>query len=74
MTKFWELFERSVILQALLAVLLVGAVIYQIVTGQEPHEQLLQMTFLVLGFYFGGKVENRKITGAVKRMMNGESK
>ena len=72
MKKFWELFERSVIVQATITLILVGGVVYMYIAGREPPETLLQMLFLVLGFYFGGKVENSKARTYIKRLTGDE--
>ena len=58
-------------MQAVITVILVGGVVYMYVTGQEVPNELNQLLTLVLGFYFGSKVENKKITGAVGRILNG---
>lgn len=68
MTKFWELFERSIILQSTITLILLLAVIYMYLAGQEVAEELVQFTSLVLGFWFGSKIENAKTHEAVKRM------
>jgi uncharacterized membrane protein len=57
-SRFLDLVERSVIVQAIVTLALVAAVIYLAVT-QQPIPQLLeQLTLLVLGFYFGARVAN----------------
>lgn len=70
MTKFWELFERSVILQSIITLVLVGAVVYLFLAGREVPTELAQFTSLVIGFWFGSKIENRKITGYVTRRLD----
>lgn len=63
MTKFWELFAESVILQAILALMFGGTVCYMYLVGVEVPETLLTLLGLIIGFYFGGKtqVEARKL-------------
>ena len=57
MAKFWELFEESVIVQALITLALVSVVCYLFATGQEVPELRSSSLMLVLGFYFGSKVQ-----------------
>lgn len=57
MTKFWELFAESVILQAVLALMFGGTVCYMYLVGAEVPETLLTLLGLIIGFYFGGKTQ-----------------
>lgn len=57
MEKFWELFERSVIVQGLITTGLVGAVIYMTIAGREVPNELYTSLALVLGYYFGSKAQ-----------------
>jgi hypothetical protein len=56
MDKFLELLKESVIIQGTLTLLVVGAWLYMIVTGQTVPETLNNTVGLCLGFYFGGKL------------------
>lgn len=54
---FWEAFKNSTILQAVITLLVLSAVVYLAVTNQ-PVPQLLESTAgLIIGFYFGAKVQ-----------------
>lgn len=53
--NFWSLLKESVIMQALLTIMLVGATIYLIVVGKPVPEILGASTTLVLGYFFGAK-------------------
>ena len=55
MSKFLELLEASVVLQAVLTVLIWGAVIYLVVTGQSVPDVLSSAAFVIFGYYFGDK-------------------
>ena len=68
MTKFWELMERSVILQAVITLSLIGLIIYLVVAGQEVPDLVEGLTLLVVGFYFGSKVENVSTRQVVKKL------
>lgn len=60
MKKFWELLQESVITQAAVTVMVVGAVIYLSVTGKPIPDLLNSITGLVVGFYFGSKLALRQ--------------
>jgi len=60
MRTFWDLLQESVIVQAVITLLVVGAVIYLSVTGQEVPELVSNITGLVVGFYFGSKLALRQ--------------
>lgn len=55
MQKFWELFEQSIITQALVTAVLVITVSVLYATGREVPADLYQLTILVVGFWFGSK-------------------
>jgi len=57
MKGFWELFKSSVIVQALIALILLATICYLYATGQEVPGQLTTFFGVVLGFYFGSKVQ-----------------
>jgi len=57
MDKFWELLEKSTIVSGLLAVSVVGAVIYLSVTAQPVSEVLVGAMFTIIGFFFGSKLQ-----------------
>lgn len=57
MSKFWKLFQESVIVQACITLMLVATACYLIATGKEVPELLSTALMLVLGFYFGSKVQ-----------------
>lgn len=53
---FWKLFKESTIMQALLAVMYSGAIIYLLIEGRAVPELLINVLMLIVGFYFGTKV------------------
>ena len=57
MSKFWELFAESVILQALLALMFGGTVCYMYLAGMEVPDTLIALLSAIVGFYFGGKTQ-----------------
>lgn len=55
MDKFWELFAKSVVVQAILAVSFGGAIIYMAIAGKPIPEILVNAEMLIFGWYFGSK-------------------
>lgn len=71
MTEFWSLVRESIIIQSLITLGLVGVLIYMTVAGLEIPEVLETLTFLVVGFWFGSKVENATTKEVVKKFTEG---
>lgn len=57
--SFWlkvlDLTEQSVLFQGILAVSVVGGVVYLSCTGQSIPEQLGSLAMIIVGFFFGSK-------------------
>lgn len=62
MQTFWDLLQESVIVQAIITVLVIGADVYLVVTGQPIPQMLTDLTGVIVGFYFGSKLALRKGT------------
>jgi len=56
MDTFWKLFKESVILQGLITIIVVSVYAYLIVEGRQIPDGFNQITGLVIGFFFGGKI------------------
>ena len=67
MNKFWELVESSAIVQALLALLVIGADVYLFMQGKPVPAELWALTTLIVGFYFGAKSQAQ--LGVILRTM-----
>lgn len=69
MATFLELLKESVIVQGILTLMVVGACVYLWITNQPIPPDLASITLLVVGFYFGAKVQNiaNKSTQAINR-------
>jgi uncharacterized membrane protein AbrB (regulator of aidB expression) len=61
MAKFWELLERSIIVQSLVTLICVGAITYLYTTGKEVPSTLVDITLLILGYWFGSKVQSEAV-------------
>jgi len=68
MNRFWELLEESVIVSGLIALSCVGCVIYLCVMGMPIPDILVNVTMIVVGFFFGGKVQqaNNKLAAKLR--------
>lgn len=57
-TKWVELFEKGVILQAILTLGIVGVCLYLFASGQEVNPVLVQWAGFMMGLYGAAKVNN----------------
>jgi len=58
MAKFWDLVERSVIIQSALPVLFGGCCCVLWLRGMAVPEQLWQLTLMCVVFWMGAKVQH----------------
>ena len=58
MTEFWDLLERSIIVQSLLTLLFGGAVVLLALLGRDIPDILVQMTTVIVSFWMGTKVQH----------------
>lgn len=73
--KVLDLIEQSVVFQGILAVSVVGAVVYLSATGQAVPEQLGNLALIIVGFFFGSKATNsvsRANTDTIRAMQGKE--
>lgn len=70
--KFLDMLERSIILQGLITAVMVSVCGYLWLTGQSVPDDLQKGLWLVLGFFFGGKVQ-QGIAYAASAMRNRSS-
>jgi hypothetical protein len=54
---FWALFKESVIIQALMALVLLGTICYLTIMQIAVPDLISQAFVLILGFYFGSKAQ-----------------
>jgi len=67
-TTFVELFERSVIFQGMLVLMIAGTYCYMVATGQQVPDALLHLLEVMVGFFFGAKVAVNTTRDAQKYM------
>ena len=58
MAKFWDLLERSIIVQSLLTLMFGGSVVCLAMLGRDIPDILVQMTTVIVSFWMGTKVEH----------------
>jgi len=63
MESFWKLMRESVIMQAIIALVLLGVISYLYIEGRDVPEALVQAFMLVLGFFFGSRSEYMLLRG-----------
>jgi len=51
--KFWELLERSILVQGTVTLALIATFCYMTAVGREVPEGFEQILILVVGFWFG---------------------
>lgn len=66
--RLLDLVERSTITQALVTLIVVSGYVYMTVTQLTIPEGMTALLLLVVGFWFGSKVENAKTATYVKRV------
>lgn len=61
---FIQLLRESVITQATITILVVGAVVGLVIVGRPVPNEMWNIVSLVVGFYFGGKVQTAAMQAA----------
>jgi len=57
--KFWEVLKSSVIIQAAMALTLLGVISYMYIVGMDVPEMLTGFFGIILGYYFGTKSQQQ---------------
>lgn len=57
--KLWELLGTSVLIQAAITLALLITICYMYIVGTEVPDPLWNAFMVILGFYFGSKVQNQ---------------
>jgi len=58
MDRFWDLLERSIIVQGLVTLLFVTTVCVMVATGKTVPQEMWIALGVVLGFWFGTKAQH----------------
>ena len=66
-----DLLERSIVLQAVITIGLLGVASYIWVMGREMPDDLEKLVFIVLSFWMGSKVQHTVDTNRAQRLNNG---
>jgi hypothetical protein len=62
--SFWDAFNRSLVIQALITLILVCVIAYLYCTGQPVPQDLITFFGLILGYYFGSKTGSESVRAA----------
>lgn len=60
MKSFYDALRESIITQAVITVIVVAAWVFLEISGKPVPQDLTQVLFIVIGFYFGSKVGFRQ--------------
>ncbi len=55
MSKFWDLFEQSIIIQGIITLVVIGVIAYLYIVGRNVPQELWSLFGLIIGYYFGSK-------------------
>jgi uncharacterized membrane protein YbhN (UPF0104 family) len=56
--KILDLFQQSTIMQGLITLIVVGVYAYMVCAGRPVPSEFLGLVTLVIGFFFGAKLQN----------------
>ncbi len=65
-SAMFMLLQESVLIQGVITLTLVGTLAYMYVNGMQVPSELLNILLLILGFYFGGKVQSQAIRKVIE--------
>ena len=71
MDRFWDLLERSVIVQGVLTLLFGATVCALAILAKPISQELWTALALILGFWFGSKVQNEVHAADRRRIEKG---
>lgn len=71
--KLLDLLERSVLVQAFITAVMVGAVGYLYVGGKPVPDELLQLTWGILAFWMGSKTAIGQVSAHERNYHNKDS-
>ena len=67
MSIFWKLFSQSVIITGSLAIILVGTYCGCVLLGRPAPQEIVNLTYIVVAFFFGSKLSSvKEITSSTK--------
>ena len=69
MDRFWDLLERSVIVQGILTLAFAGTVCAMTLMARPVSQEIWTALAVILGFWFGSKVQN-EVHAADRRRTN----
>ena len=57
MDTFWKLFKESVIMSGFITISCISVMLFLVATGQPVPDILSNTVMIVVGFFFGGKLQ-----------------
>jgi hypothetical protein len=72
MQTFWQLLRESVLVQSLVTLLVISAVVYLYICGREVPPDLIKISLLILGYWFGTKSVVPVTTNTIQRIAREE--
>jgi len=60
MATFWSLFGKSVIMSGFVCIVTVSTLCYLAICGAPIPEILVNITIMIVSFFFGSKVQNNE--------------
>ena len=69
MDRFLDLLEESVLMTGIISLLCVSTMLYLVVQGKPVPDVLVNVVMVVVGFFFGGKVQqaNTRLANTLRR-------
>ena len=70
METFWTLLKESIIVQSLVTLMLITTIVILVLTGREVPDVMVNLTTLVIGFWFGTKVQHAATVATIERLQS----
>ena len=68
MQTFWTLLKESVIVQSLVTLALILTIIVLVLTNRPVPDVMVNLTTLVIGYWFGTKVQHAANMAGIERL------
>jgi len=68
MDTFWTLLKESIIVQSIVTLALVLTIIVLVLTNRPVPDVLVNLTTLVIGYWFGTKVQHAANVATIQRI------
>jgi len=72
MTTFWTLLKESIIVQSIVTLALILTIIVLVLTDRPVPDVMVNLTTLVIGFWFGTKVQHAAAVESIRKIEAGQ--